>query len=671
MNGKTQEKKAWEDIAKEVIPKVLFDFHSPPVNALVRIEDDVPKGLEHCPTAWFDFKTNRTHMFRKFLDELVDIGELTQEEAMSGVAKHEFGHFLNYPQEISRFIYLSFIAERSLGKYGKEALSYWFDINDNLPQILKERSGREVRALYRGMNRMIEKETTLDEKTKEMIRARGIDPDQIEKVKREYSVDRLLTAYYQKQGGEDLKVDVSGTYLEEKLEELMKINLSNRKMEIPNLTMFNTIISDVLERLEKNLPQKIKGKGQDNINSQGQKIGSGEEPEGGQEGKEQDDLVKRILKPIMNDAPEIKDLTRGQIEQAMRQIIRRHKKSRYDKIKDFVEKETGTSIDQESPKGSTAKGIGLEGSEIKLYQHTIPYYERNSATYGLYIQRKPIVTDTTSNYPEGNRSFRVGDPFTTLNPYSSGGRILPGITQRRLLKQGKKTDRLFKTPTANIIIDSSGSMENPDNGSIAILAAFILAKNYYANDAEVGVINFSADMAYLPPTRDLNKVYTMLTAFWGGGTVLNVKKMREFIGKMDFYRGFGRPVFTSEKDYEEILERLNSERRREFIDKNLTLDFKDKVRENYEKLDNIMITDGGIANIGETIRFLNDMGKITRNTIFLLGNEEQFTEWIKYTLPNTQIILVKDKEDLIGHTIGKAQTINPAPERPPQSLFYK
>ncbi len=632
---------SWEELAKVIAPRVLHEFYNPLVYPHIKLEDK----LEGVGTAYFDFKTNETHVSKEFLEKLVEHGEMDSETALSGIYKHEVGHYVHYPKECSHLMFLGHLAESSFGEHAKDVLAYWVDLKGNLPQILKEKTGKEVRELYKGLNTLIEKEEDFSEEQKEELRQQSEDPEQIMEDLKRYSIDRLLISYYQEQCKEDLGVHVEDEYFQEKLSQLMTLDFSDDSTDLQNFILFGNYVIDMLEKRKNVLPKSMQNG-----------IGTGHG-----EGKGMDPVIGRPIN--------LGDFTDEQIEDGLDEIIRGKNKHRYERVKDYVEKETGKKFDITKPK-SKGQGIGLGTSNLKNNDDQIGYYERLAATFGAYIHKKPIIVDATDSFPEGSERFKVGDAFKTLDPFSTGGRILPSITRKKKLKHSHKRDRLYKVPDANILIDSSGSMEDPCNGSNAVLTGFILGKNYHDNGAKVGAVNFSVDTAFLMPTRELYDFYSMMCAFWGGGTALNIPKIKKYMEQV------ARPdvrempkYFTTEKEYEHFLGTLSSEKQKEFVDKDLELNLRGRIKETYEKVDNFLITDGGIANIDEVVGYLNSLAEVTRNTIFLIDNPSDYKRWTEVTLPNTQIIPVSKSEDLRGLAVGAARNITPSDERI-ESTFY-
>src|SRR3989344_1002899 len=640
----------WQKIADEQTPKVLYEFHHPLINERVVLEEQVKNasGTHPSKTAFFDFRTNTVHQSEAFLEYLVANSDIDAETAFRGVFKHELGHYLKYPNELWKIIHLRYLAKVHFEEFQEQVFAYFVDLMDNLQIVVEKRRGKDLRDLYKALH-LIRQNTLLSDETRAGLERQGLDADAYKEIVEQNSVDTLLTAYYQIQGGEDLGVELDFDHvnkridhfaqkkegkashevgedpsknLEEKLVTLMRTNFTDPRCEELNFHIFGTIVSELLGKIKKEYPQMPSGVPNQNADSGWQ------------------------------DLPTLGDLSQEQLEEALDEMIKRFGKRRYEEIRKFVEKETGKEFDAAKPRGFQ-KGIGIERSSITFYDGQISFYERLARVMGrLYLKPRAVITDVHNSYPEGQKAFTVSDPLRTLNPFSTGGRVLPGITQRHVEKHGTKTDTKDRIPNYNIILDSSGSMTHPQHRSIPITVSYVIANNAWSNGAKVGVMNFSTDVAFLPPTRDLEKVYSLLTAYWGGGTVLNVSKIREYYQRLVGGELPNLPYFSSEQDYEQLLERMHPAEQKLYTDKNITLQLDKPLKQLYESMDNVMITDGGIFNIEEVVDYMNSVADLTRNVIFLLNNEAEYQRWGDLHLRNTQLIHVEQIDDLYGVVLG-------------------
>lgn len=628
------EKINWEKVISETTPGVLRDLHHPLIPKLPVLHEADFKLYNNdspCDTACFDFRDNRRHISIKFLEEMIKHGNIDPRTLVTGIEKHEIGHYKYHPYELARILVLGQFAEtifkdkQANEDYSGTVMAYFSDVVDNFDQMRKSVTGREVRELYRALNYKSEKKGYLSEEEKKQLITAGKDAEEvkrIEKLVRSLSIDRLITGFYQDRIGYDLGVDLTDSpFLEKQLVELRKLTFTldeivKETTELVTLASFGNILISVIKELENNLP---------NLKKQS---------------------------PAFADMPEVNNFSDEQIEEALDTIIQKHGPHRYRAIRNWLNKKTGKEFD--APRQIQRPSIGIEKTTLKFHDDQIPYYERRARTYGVYIYPKPIVVDSTSSYPEGNKRYNVGDPFTKINRWSTGGLILPGITARSVDAHAKRKEKQYHVPDLLLWFDTSGSMNS--HLAEAITSGFVLARNYWENDASVGVVNFSGESAFLQPTRNLDLVYSMLTAYWGGGTVLNIKKVKEYFDKL------GRDikiegVYTTEDDsLERMTNSLSPEEVKACSDKNIEVEFEKsiagKLKETYERIDNVMITDGGIANIGQLVSFMNQISPVTRNTIYLIGNDAEAERWMRRQMPQTQIYAIATAKDLVTTVIG-------------------
>jgi uncharacterized protein with von Willebrand factor type A (vWA) domain len=133
-----------------------------------------------------------------------------------------------------------------------------------------------------------------------------------------------------------------------------------------------------------------------------------------------------------------------------------------------------------------------------------------------------------SLYPHHHVSWEVGSPYRDIDPWTSFGKIMPGITQTWQRLEGEVAGKEEGTPDCIVVIDSSGSMTEPRRHlSHAVLGAACAGDAYLRNGAEVAVYNFSDAHAggarILRYSRDRKKIYRALCHYFGGGTQLRLE----------------------------------------------------------------------------------------------------------------------------------------------------
>ncbi len=154
------------------------------------------------------------------------------------------------------------------------------------------------------------------------------------------------------------------------------------------------------------------------------------------------------------------------------------------------------------------------------------YYMKLAENYALPL-RKMVMRDSGNLHPHSHRPWEVCQPVRDLDPWSSFGKYLPGITQVWERREGLIYGKKQKTPNCLVIIDSSGSMVDPRTQlSYAVLGGGCAADAYLRHDASVAVYNFSDAPAgsreYMPFARSRELIYKVLCRYFGGGTALNL-----------------------------------------------------------------------------------------------------------------------------------------------------
>jgi hypothetical protein len=183
----------------------------------------------------------------------------------------------------------------------------------------------------------------------------------------------------------------------------------------------------------------------------------------------------------------------------------------------------------EVPGRDTAEGMGY-GAGSPMDANRL-YYMKLAENYALPLRKMPM-RDSGNLHPHSHRPWEVCHPVRDLDPWSSFGKFLPGITQVWERREGLIYGKKDKTPDCLIIIDSSGSMVDPRTQvSYAVLGSGCAADAYLRHGASVSVYNFSDAPAggreYLPFTRTRSLIYKVLCQFFGGGTALNLSEITE------------------------------------------------------------------------------------------------------------------------------------------------
>lgn len=174
--------------------------------------------------------------------------------------------------------------------------------------------------------------------------------------------------------------------------------------------------------------------------------------------------------------------------------------------------------------------IGISrGDELsyELEKPEIGWYLSRAQRHAVYI--KPL-SKKGSLYPGEIKDFEFDDSIDSYSPENSYGKILPGIAKRYQFEEFESYAESLHD--AVIIIDSSGSMKNPDKEvSHAVIGGFAIARNYLEHGSRVGVINFSGRNLQLDLTRDPRSIYEHLKAYQGSGTTLHLEELHHYLQK--------------------------------------------------------------------------------------------------------------------------------------------
>ena len=348
-------------------------------------------------------------------------------------------------------------------------------------------------------------------------------------------VDRLLRAFYSRVTG----IDFGGVTLEAELQERIHslstidfLDLSNVRLK-NNIRRFAKVIGDLLD--------------------------------------EKSEL------PFICVA--LRDFGAENITRAMESIAGEVLPQEYQRIAaEVVEVLNSDKLSVERRSGGPGISPGEKLRISYLERPDISWYRTRARRYSVSIES---LIKQGSLYPDQITDFELDDSIDTFNPIESYGKVLPSLAKKHELAEFERYGEI-SVPDAVIIIDSSGSMPNPEEVvSYAVLGGFSLARNYLALGARVGVINFSNSNLELVPTRNRQRVYETLKIYQGHGTTLHIDDLDQYVRSMD----------AGGRDY-------------------------------------ILITDAGIENMGEVVDYFSEVkGRLT--IIWLKSGtefEEQFRE---------------------------------------------
>jgi len=237
--------------------------------------------------------------------------------------------------------------------------------------------------------------------------------------------------------------------------------------------------------------------------------------------KEMDPSSSNRKGPI--DSHEFHQYSVQEIEQGLKELASETATpSEFKEIVEDFEKELSEAT------GPAGQGMGLgPGQSVDA---DILYYMKLAENYLLAIRKRP-VHKSGDLYPHRHVPWEVGRPFRDIDPWTSFGKIMPGITQSWKRIEGDVFGREEGIPDCIVIIDSSGSMTDPKRHlSHAVLGAACACDAYLRNDAKVAVYNFSdaysGGQQILPYSRNRKEIYRTLCHYFGGGTQLLVENIQ-------------------------------------------------------------------------------------------------------------------------------------------------
>ncbi len=300
----------------------------------------------------------------------------------------------------------------------------------------------------------------------------------------------------------------------------------------------------------------------------------------------------------------INDFPLHEIKKAMKEIAREVEPQEYREIAKEVFKEAKFKEKRELGIAPGEKSMARE-----LGRPDIDWYKARAQRHTIYIKS---FLKRDALYPYEIKDFDLDDNIDTYAPIDSYGKCLPGLAKRYKLQafEGYEPSNF---PDTVIIIDSSGSMRNPDKEvSYAVIGAFAIARNYFEHGSKVGAINFSNINIQLEPTKERNRVYETLKLYQCGGTTLHLEEFKEYV---------------------------------------------DKIGE--KMVDFILITDAGIDNVSEVMDYFSKL-RYRLTIIWIKGDikgYESFKErynLLKQRLSLVSFVEIEDEQDIPYIAVGRS-----------------
>jgi len=299
-------------------------------------------------------------------------------------------------------------------------------------------------------------------------------------------LSRLEKAYFQEMTGHDMGIEVDEK-LKAYLQRMKAIDFFDKTNEKNNVKRMARLIKEVIE----NDPNFEQNK---------------QEAEGYQ-----------TLKP--------ESYTKNEIEKALRELAQESKEDFEKAVKSFGLLPTH---DEGNPKQAT----------------NLFYYQKLAENCAIKLKKKQLKTNG-SQYPYSHKPFEIDDSPQNIDVFNSFGKpFIPGLGKSWIKKDGEAYGHQEDVPNAIVIIDSSGSMADPESQlSYAVLGGICAANTYLENKQEVAVVNFSKEAVVSQFSRNKNQVHRDILMHQGGGTVYN----NEFEKKLE------KLIESSEKDPDVIL----------------------------------------------------------------------------------------------------------------------
>ncbi len=171
--------------------------------------------------------------------------------------------------------------------------------------------------------------------------------------------------------------------------------------------------------------------------------------------------------------------------------------------------------------------LGFGTGRGRTVDADILFYMQLAQTYRLPIRSLPMERNGSLE-PYSHVPWEASKPVQDIDIWTSFGKLLPGVSQTWVRREGATYGQREGTPDCLVILDSSGSMINPrEHMSFAVLGAGCAVEAYLRREARVAVYNFSdANMdgkTVLPFSQDRQSIYKGLCAYHGGGTSLKLR----------------------------------------------------------------------------------------------------------------------------------------------------
>jgi hypothetical protein len=272
-------------------------------------------------------------------------------------------------------------------------------------------------------------------------------------------------------------------------------------------------------------------------------------------------------------------------------------------VQDFAEDLASLGFGRGSAAG-LGQGVSVDADVL--------YYMQLAQTYRLPLYGLPMERSGTLE-PYSHAPWEASKPVHDIDLWTSFGRLLPGVSQTWVRREGSIFGQREGTPDCLVVLDSSGSMPNPrEQVSFAVLGAACAVEAYLRRDARVAVYNFSDarldGKTVLPFGTDRQAIYQGLCIYHGGGTSLRLRDLEAL-----------RRTATSPTP------------------------------------DLLVLTDMQITNLEEVMEYL--IGVEGRITVVHIGENAATEHFCQVTQhhPRLQVFAVQERQDIPSIVLGQVQ----------------
>lgn len=433
-----------------------------------------PRLDGNIPNGCLNFKNLQISISPNYIKNLKEKG-CNENTSLNFILGHEIGHFVDYPGSVLNLLRLHKIARESLDEKQAFGLREAFLNIQNNTNLVQNR-GYEANVCVWAKSEANEMQ----------------------------GLNKIYLGLYQELWKRDLDVKLKRN--EKKLvKQLQEIDYLNQNRQDQNFREF-------IELVRQYQTQEGEGKGEGKKDK-----GQGKQGEGQGFGQGESSLEafsdNQIREGIRQFAQESKP---GEFEQTVEEILRELKGG---------EKGKGKGIEQKL----RGLGAGTERGNLIIARN---FYSALAENFSIPIRHKKIQKNG-SLYPHSHEEFSMNDSVNDLDAFSSPG-IIPGVTQKWIRKEGESIEDYFGIPDSLVVLDSSGSMPNPDAAvSIPVLGATVIANAYLNNNAKVTAYNFSADNIIVGPSKNKERLHETLRTYQGGGTVFNTDTIENIVKKQN------------------------------------------------------------------------------------------------------------------------------------------